>query len=153
MDRALSVINELPSNQGEIIRFVTTIKSEILSGNDDPLKVLKQLKMVERTIDTLLKDKELDNHFIEAAGQYGKSFDHLDTHFDVRETGVKYDYSTSNDSVWQLFNAQKMDLDKKLKEREAFLKVIPEDGMADSETGEIIYRPAKSSTTKVCVKL
>ena len=153
MNKALSVINELPSNQGEITRFVTTIKSEILAGNDDPLKILKQLKMSEKTLDILLKDKELDNHFIEAASQYGKSFDHLDTHFDVRETGVKYDYATSNDSVWKELNAQKIELDKKLKEREIFLKAIPDEGTVNPESGEIIYKCAKSSVTKVVVKL
>ena len=42
---------------------------------------------------------------------------------------------------------------KQIEEREKFLKSIPLEGTANIETGEIIYRPAKSSTTKCCVKL
>jgi hypothetical protein len=153
MDKALSVINELPSNKFEINRFVTTIKAEILAGNEDPLKILKQLKMCERTLDVLLTDKELEDFFLEGAAKYGKSFDYLDTHFDIREVGVKYDYSTSNDSVWIELDKAKSELDKKLKDRETFLKALPEEDIANSDTGEIIHKPLKTSTTKVVVKL
>lgn len=150
---ALNTIMVLPSNEGEIKRFVTTIKSEILSSGDDPLKVLKQLKMVEKTIAILLKDKDLDNYFIDEAIKYGKSFEHLETHFDVRETGVKYDYESCKDSTWDYFNNQCEDWSEKRKEREKFLQNIPIEGVVNPETGELIYRPAKTSTTKVAVKL
>jgi hypothetical protein len=149
----LSTIMLLPSNEGEIKRFVTLIKSEILSKGDDPLKVLKQLKMVEKTIGILLKDKELDNYFIDEAIKYGTSFEHLDTHFDIRETGTKYDYSTCNDSVWNYLNEKSDKLNEELKSRELFLRNIPLEGVVNPETGELIYRPAKTSTTKVAVKL
>jgi len=143
----------LPSNEGEIKRFVTLIKSEILDAGDDPLKVLKQLKMVEKTIAILLKDKDLDNFFIDEAQKYGTSFEHLDTHFDIRETGVKYDYSESNDSVWNYLKEKSDKLSEELKEREQFLRTIPVEGVANPDTGELIRRPPKSSTTKVAVKL
>jgi len=153
MERALSTISVFPSNDAELKRYITTIKAEILNGGDDPLKVLKQLKFVEKTIAALLKDKELDNFFIDEAAKYGTSFEHLDTHFDIRETGVKYDYSGCKDSVWNYLNEQSEKLDEKKKERETFLKVLPLEGVVNPETGEMIYRPAKSSTTKVAVKL
>ena len=150
---ALNTIMVLPSNEGEIKRFVTLIKSEILDAGDDPLKVLKQLKMVEKTIAILLKDKDLDNFFIDEAQKYGTSFEHLDTHFDIRETGVKYDYSESNDSVWNYLKEKSDKLSEELKEREQFLRTIPVEGVANPDTGELIRRPPKSSTTKVAVKL
>lgn len=153
MERTLSIINELPSNEGEIKRFTAAIKREILSGGDDPLRVLKQLKMVEKTIAGLLKDKDLDNFFIDEALKYGNSFDHLDTHFDIKEVGTKCNYSGCNDSVWNYLNEQCEKADAKLKEREAFLRTIPLEGIVNPETGELIYRPSKTSTTKVCTKL
>jgi hypothetical protein len=151
--KALSTIMVLPSNEGEIKRFVTLLKSEILAGGDDPLKVLKQLKMVEKTIGILLKDKELDNFFIDEAIKYGNSFEHLDTHFDIRETGVKYDYSVCNDSVWNYLKARSDKTDTEIKEREQFLRNVPLEGVANPDTGELIRRPPKTSTTKVAVKL
>ena len=153
MNRALSLINELPSNESEIKRFTVKIKSEILKGGDDPLRVLKQLKMVEKTIAGLLKDKDLDNFFIDEAEKYGRSFEHLDTHFDIREVGVKYDYSGCRDSVWGCLVDASDKADARLKEREKFLQNIPIEGTVNPDTGELIYRPAKSSTTKVAVKL
>jgi hypothetical protein len=149
----LSTIMLLPSNEDEIKRFVTLLKSEILNRGDDPLKVLKQLKMVEKTIGILLKDKELDNYFIDEASKYGTSFEHLDTHFDIRETGVKYDYLVCNDSVWNYLHEKSEKIDAELKARELFLRNVPLEGVANPETGELIRRPPKSSTTKVAVKL
>ena len=149
----LSAINLLPSNLDEIRRFITKARNEILDGKEDPLKVLIQLKMVEKTIYILLKDKDIDRHFVVEAEKYGKSFDYMNVHFDVRETGVKYAYETCRDSVWNQLNDQKTELEKQLKERENLLKAIPEDGIVNPETGELIYKPAKSSLTKVVVKL
>jgi hypothetical protein len=149
----LSAINLLPSNNDEVKRFVVKARNEILAGNEDPLKVLIQLKMVEKTIDILLKDKDIDRHFVVEAEKYGKSFEYLNAHFDIRETGVKYAYETCQDSIWNRLNDQKIELEKQLKERESLLKAIPEEGIVNPETGEMIYKPAKSSLTKVVVKL
>ena len=143
----------LPSNNDEITRYVNTIRSEILDGGDDPLKVLKQLKMVEKTIEVLLKDVKLRDFFYDEAAKYGKSFEHIGTHFDIRESGVKYDYTTCNDSVWFALREQCDKYDALRKEREKFLQNVPVEGVANTETGELIYRPAKSSTTVVAVKL
>jgi hypothetical protein len=109
--------------------------------------------MVEKTIDILLKDKDMDRHFICEAEKYGKSFDYLNVHFDVRETGVRYAYETCQDSVWNDLNEKSKELDKLLKERESFLKAIPDEGTVNPETGELLNKPAKSSVSKVVVKL
>lgn len=143
----------LPSNNDEIARYVDQIKGEILAGGDDPLKVLKQLKMVEKTLDILLKDVKLRNYFIDEALKFGNSFNHLNTHFDIKEAGTKYDYQSCKDSVWNYLNEQCEKFSKERKEREAFLQKIPLEGTVNPDTGELIYRPAKSSTTIVAVKL
>lgn len=153
MERALSAINLLPSNNDEVKKFVTKVRNEILSGNDDPLKILIQLKMVEKTIDILLHDEEMERHFLCEAGKYGRSFEYLNTHFDVREMGVKYAYNTCQDSTWNNLNDKKQAIEKQMKEREAFLKAIPDEGTVNPETGELLRKPAKSSITKVVIKL
>ncbi|MFA7361988.1 MAG: hypothetical protein WC139_13230 [Candidatus Kapaibacterium sp.] len=151
--KTLSTITIFPSNDAELKHYITTLKDEILSGNDDPLKVLKQLKFVEKTISQLLKDKELEDHFYAEAVKYGKTFRHLDTEFSIKEVGAKYDYLTCHDSVWDDLEKRKFEIDAKMKEREQFLKSIPLEGVANALTGEIIYMPLKTSSTKVVVKL
>jgi hypothetical protein len=153
METTLSTINIFPSNEAEIKHYITTFKNEILSGNEDPLKVLKQLKFVEKTIAALLKDKDLEDHFLQEAEKYGKSFEHLEIKFTVAEVGTRYDFSTCNDSVWNDLNLKEKELTENKKLRETFLKTIPIEGVANADTGELIYPALKTSTTKVTVKL
>ena len=153
METTLSTINIFPSNEAEIKHYITTFKNEILSGNEDPLKVLKQLKFVEKTISALLKDKDLEDHFLQEAEKYGKSFEHLETKFTVSEVGTRYDFSTCMDSVWNDMDLKEKELTANKKIRETFLKAIPIDGVANPETGELIYPALKTSTTKVTVKI
>lgn len=146
-------LEQFPQTQVAIDTYVNEFKSQILSGNEDPLNALKQLKFAEKTIAKLLKDKDLDAHFVEEAQKYGKSFTHLDTNFTVQEVGTKYDYSTCCDSVYNDLASQKAKIDEEIKLRETFLKSIPLDGVANPSTGEMIYPPLKTSSTKVVVKL
>lgn len=149
----LSTISIFPSNEAELKHYITTLKGEILSGNEDPLKVLRQLKFVEKTIASLLKDSELEEHFLEEANKYGKSFTHADTKFTVQEVGTKYDYSTCNDPIWNDLAEKKEQISEEMKAREFFLKTIPIEGVASLDTGEVICPALKTSSTKVVVKL
>ena len=72
----------------------------------------------------------------------------------IKEVGTKYQYDQCNDSVWADLKAQAEEITKKLKEREKFLQTLPTDGsVINPETGEPIYRAAKTSTTSVTVTL
>lgn len=153
METAISTITIFPSNDAELKTYISTIKAEILSGSVDPLLALKQLKFVEKTIDNLLKDAELDSLFIEEVEKYGKTTDHLGAKFSIQEVGVKYNYADCGDSEYSELVSSKKRLDDKIKDREGFLKAVPEDGMVNPETGEMIYRATKTSTTKVVVRL
>lgn len=81
----------------------------------------------------------------------------LGVKLEVCESGVKYDYSS--DSEWCRLNQAFEEAKKALKERESFLKGIPQPKLkggtlgvfVDEETGEIIDPPVRSSTTTVKV--
>jgi hypothetical protein len=151
--RTLSTITVFPSSEAELTHYITTLKGEILSGGDDPLNVLKQLKFAEKSIAAILKDPDIEDHFLSEALKYEKSFEHLGVKFTVQETGTKYAYNMCRDSVWNDLDNQRILLDAKLKARETFLKALSEEGAANPETGEIILQPLKTSTTKLVVRL
>ena len=60
METAISTLSVLPSNRDQIRSFSRQLKDEILSGNTDPLKALVQLKFIEKMLEDILKDEELD---------------------------------------------------------------------------------------------
>jgi len=154
METALSTITILPSSKEEMQKYYKSLKNEILEGNNDPLFVLKHLKYAEKVIGDILKDKDIETHFLLEAEKYSeKTFDHSGVTFTIQETGVSYDYASCGDSVWDDLNKQAESIKEQMKIRETMLKTLPYEGLADTVTGEIIKPPLKSSKTKVAVRL
>ena len=58
-----SVVNLLPSNKEQVAVFSQGIKDAILNGDVNPLDILVQLKMVEKTLD-VLTDKEVEQEIL-----------------------------------------------------------------------------------------
>ena len=156
MTTALSILENLPNNKEQVKTFVSSIKNEILANTKNTLPILVQIKMVERTIEDILKDEEIDLKFLKEFQLYDKDEKVIVNGAELRqsEVGVKYLYPDCGDPVWSDLNKQIQELTDKKKEREKFLQNIPYDkGTVDPHTGVFITRPPKTSKTKVVVKL
>jgi hypothetical protein len=108
--------------------------------------IVKQL-----TTNQYYKDAVLD-----AAQKCDKGFSLQHAKFEVKEMGIKYDYSVCNDEMLQKLQAIADETDKQIKERQTFLKTVPDKGLEVVTTeGEVvtIYKPNKTSTTTVVVNL
>lgn len=158
------------TTKDERILFISNLMDEIEAGKIDPLKVHVQFKCIEDILyqlTTLDEKKNKDAFMIakkyraalqEAAETYGqKKFGYMNSQIEIKETGVKYDYSKCEDlELVELLKQQEI-LDKKVKARQDLLKTVPEKGMifTNEESGETytIYPPAKSSTTSIAVSL
>jgi len=151
--KALSTIADAPITYVEIGNLIHYMKQELLSGDYNPLDVELKLKAMEETIKQLRSDEEIRAFVLSEAEKYGKSFEWRGAKMSIREVGVKYDYAASGDSEWALLDAQVKELTEKKKAREKFLQAIPDMGTVSPETGETIYRPAKTSTTSIAVTL
>lgn len=149
----LAKIAQSPITYVEINNLIYDMKVELLSGDYNPLDVELQLKAMEETIKQLRSDEDIRQFVLSEAEKHGKFFEWRGAKMSIREVGVKYDYSTSGDSEWAILDAQIKKLTEKRNAREKFLQNIPEMGTVSPETGETIYRPAKSSTTSIAVTL
>lgn len=142
---ALSNITILPSTKAEIKSFVEKAKTEILSGNYNPLEITIRLKAVEDMISEIRKDKEVKESVLREAAKYGSlPFEFQGAKIEFAKLGVKYDFSQCHDSEWDELEAQSSEIDKKKKEREIFLKSIPDSGAVNPITGELISQPKKT---------
>ena len=155
MEKALSTLSVLPSNKEQLRVFSRKLKDEILASDKDPLKILVQLKYIEKVIADILKDKEVDYHFLKEFLLYEKEKEINVGGATLRqqETGVKYDYDACGDPAWFDLIKQIGELTEKRKEREKFLQSLPQEGTVDPVTGVFINRLPKSSHTKVIVKI
>jgi len=143
--------------KAERSEFVTRLVEKMESGKSHPLQVHKQVKCMEDLIKQITSNDEYKSYVLATAEHYGKSFEFNDAKYQIKETGVKYDYSQCNDP--ELFNMQKQldELTEKVKNRQKFLQLAPSEGIEvlEDQTGEVyrIYPPSKSSTTIVTITL
>lgn len=149
-------INNIPSTKQEQTELACMFVQKVIDGDVNPIDAVIQMKSLSETISTFLKDSDVREAVLNEVGKYGKgeipSF--RGALIQVKETGVKYDFTGCGDPVWERLNEGKNDIDMRLKERESFLRTIKEQKTdIDEETGEIItlYAPSKSSTASYSI--
>ena len=123
--------------------------NDIDDGHMHPLQVAAQFKFVEDIISNV--KEELRQRVVAEQTKHGKEvMSYQGASFDIREAGIKYDYSQCQCSIWNDLDSQIQKLTEQRKEREAFLKTLKERfTYIDESTGEIItlYPAQRKSTT------
>jgi hypothetical protein len=143
-------------NQPILLRETATIAdlannaiSAIQGGEVDPIVAHINLSRMEAAIKRVKDNADVRDITLRELAKYGKKQSFGDCTLEEAEVGVKYDYSMCGDSELAELEAMKKDIDIRIKERQAFLKHIPISGIADPHTGEVVYPPARSSTTSI----
>jgi len=132
--------------------IIASIKDE---GTVNPLRVattMKALALAIKTIKAGIEDFILD----EAQKYESKSFDFDGHSFQVKETGVKYDYSLCCDPELARLEKELKSTTDKLKERQTFLKAVKDQlTVVDEKSGEVftVLPPSKSGKTSVAITL
>lgn len=143
------------TNKEQRQTFVEQVIYNIEEGNQDPLKIHLQVKCLEDIIKQLTSHPLYKENLITEAQKFGKSFEHHNAKFEIKEMGVKYDYSNSQDPIYNELIIKKAELDEQIKEREKLLKSVPLSGMQIIVEDELVtvYPPVKTSTTSITVNL
>ena len=133
------------------------IVEAIDAGELNPLDIHYQVKAMEDFIKILTANTRYKDAVLSESIKHGKSFQFNGSKMEIKETGVKYDYSKCGDPNWQILESQISELKDKQKAVEAHLKVLPTEGIevVNAESGEVIkmYPPTKTSTTSIAVTL
>lgn len=151
-----SILALFETNKEQRQSFALALIDEIESGNVDPLKIHLQVKCMEDIIKLLNSNTVYKNLVLAAAEKYGeKSFTYQNAKVEIKETGVKYDYSQCSDPVFLQAEQEFLKAAEVLKARETFLKTVPPKGMELKIDDEVVtvYPPSKLSTTSVAVTL
>jgi len=146
-----SVINLMPSAKEQISEFNRQLKYELMSGREEPLKLLAKLKYIEKCVSDFLKDDEVYEVFTDAMNG-DKRFEGYGCVFETAETGTKYDYTGS--SEWNEFENSIKEIREQQKSVETRLKTATsKTPYVDSITGELIFGIPKSSRSSIKVTL
>lgn len=127
------------------------------AGELNPLDIHYQVKAMEDFIKVLTGNTRYKDYVLTEGMKHGKSFEFNGSKMEIKETGVKYDYSNCGDQEWSAIEVEINRRKELQKEREKFLKSVPAEGVeiVNNETGEVIkvYPPFKTSTTSIAVTL
>lgn len=122
----------------------------VVEGYVDPLTAWINVRRMKAAIELFEKDERVRDIALRELSKYGsRSQQFGDCVLEEAETGVRYDFSECGDSVLADLYAIREANAADIKAREAMLKNLPASGMADPETGELIYPPARSSKTVI----
>ena len=154
---ATSIVALFQTSKEERKTFVNQVVESVINGNKKALDIHLQLKAMEDIIEQIKADLSYKETLLNEAELNGKSFEYQNAKIDIREVGTKYDFSLCNDPMYSRLKESSIKANDDLKEREKFLKSIPQKNITniDTETGEAteIYPPSKSSTTSVVVTM
>lgn len=134
--------------------YAQYVVNGLKDGLSDPLKVHLQVKCMEDLIKQITSHPEYKDLTLDEAAKYGKSFEMHNAKFEVKEMGVKYDYSACGDPVYNELSQKMAELEKEIKDRQAFLKAVkPGTEILVEDEVVILYPPVKTSTTSITVNL
>jgi len=134
--------------------FAQSVVNNLKEGLSDPLKVHLQVKCMEDFIKQITSHPDYKDLTLDEAAKYGKSFEHYNAKFEVKEMGVKYDYSNCGDPIYNRLAEELAELEKKVKDRQAFLKAVqPGTELLIEDEVIVLYPPIKTSTTSITVNL
>jgi hypothetical protein len=135
--------------------FAQAVINNAKEGLLNPLKLHLQVKCLEDLIKQITSNPSYRELTLDEAYKYGKTFEHYNAKFEIKEMGVKYDYSVCQDAVYNNLKNKLVVLEDEIKAREKYLKAIPTSGVETLFEDEVVtlYPPAKSSTTSITVNL
>ena len=150
-----SLLHLLASTSQQINFFSTSIINEVKDGNESPLKVLVQLRAMEKATKEILAG--IKDEIVTAAEKYpGKDFELWGNRLSKEELGTKYDYSVCGDTIYERLLTDFETAKSRLDERTEFLRALKAPmTVVDELTGEIvtIRTPLKNSTSGVKVTI
>lgn len=154
MNLSVTNLSLFETSKVERQSFTEAIVNNLMEGLADPLKVHLQVKCMEDIIKQITSNPVYRDLLVNEASRYGKNFEHHNAKFEIKETGVKYDYESCGDPILKDLEDELAILESKIKERQSFLKSIK--GTIEILIGDelvTLYPPVKTSTTSVTINL
>ena len=140
--KSLELIKTFPETKENRIEFAQDVIEHALSGDVNPLEIEVFLKCLEDTISFIRKDIRYKSCIIDEIDKHEERFDYRGAIISKRN---RTSYNYSEDSLHKKLKGL-------IKERETFLKAIPEGGTADPKSGEMIYKPTKKVSDYIVIE-
>ena len=152
--KEITLFEEIPVTKTGQNELRELMKNSLADGEVNPIEAV--VKSMYEVLSSFLKDDDVKELVVNECEKYGKgetpSF--AGAKVQVKETGVKWDYTDCGDPVYDSLSIQMEELKQRMKQRESYLKTITERKTEiDEATGEIytILPPVRTATTSYSI--
>lgn len=138
------------SNKQQLDTLIDVMVNEAEGSELQSYILAKKLQYVADTLQSIMHDKAM------ADAERNKGTQVSFAEIQVKETGVKYDYSNTGYYPYLEKLAEKKEIEMTIKEHESFLKAIKKpETVINQETGEFmdIVPPVKTSKSSIIISL
>ena len=158
MNTEIKGLTGFPTTKTGIKSYAEAALNEILDGFVNPLEIKVRLTAMKAVIDEIEKSEEYKSAILAEAGKYQKDElkDLYNASIQIKEQGVKYEYTACNHPQYNALTAKIEALTAKRKSFEKYLQTVDcETEYIYPKTGEIclINPPVKTSTTGITITI
>nr|DAN34886.1 MAG TPA: hypothetical protein [Caudoviricetes sp.] len=139
MENSIKKIGIFPVTKQSQQELANSLIIPVLDGEVNPIEHVAKMRGLYDALKKVLDDDRIKDSVITETEKYGKSASWNGCEITLKEIGSSYDYSVCNDPVYNAYLVRLKELQADMKDREAFLKSVPDNTtIVDDSTGEIV---------------
>lgn len=151
----IKLFDNYPKNKFDQQMLANDIILPVIEGEVDPIETYIKARSMQEALKIVTDDDRIKDLVITEVEKYGNKAEFNSANLQVKDVGVKYDYSVCNDQIYNDLLYMLNDIKEQIKIREKFLSKIPSDGatIVYEQTGEVrtIYPPIKQGSQGITI--
>ena len=151
----IKLFENYPKNRFDQQMLANDIILPVIEGEVNPIDAFVKAKALQEALKIVTDDDRVRDLVITEVEKYGNKTEYNSASLQVKEVGVKYDYTSCNDQIYTDLLYMLNDIKEQIKIREKFLSKIPSEGttIVYEQTGEVrtIYPPIKQGSQGITI--
>lgn len=151
----IKLFDNYPKNKFDQQMLANDIILPVIEGEVNPIETYIKARSMQEALKIVTDDDRIKDLVITEVEKYGNKAEFNSANLQVKDVGVKYDYSVCNDQIYTDLLYMLNDIKEQIKIREKFLSKVPSEGatIVYEQTGEVrtIYPPIKQGSQGITI--
>ena len=151
----IKLFDNYPKNKIDQQMLANDIILPVIEGEVNPIDAFVKAKALQDALKIVTDDDRIKDLVITEVEKYGNKTDYNSASLQIKEVGVRYDYTVCNDQIYNDLIFMLNDIKEQIKLREKYLSGIPSEGttIVYEQTGEVrtIYPPIKQGSQGITI--
>ena len=151
----IKLFDNYPKNRFDQQMLANDIILPVIEGEVNPIETYVKARALQEALKIVTDDDRIKDLVITEVEKYGNKAEFNSANLQVKDVGVKYDYSVCNDQIYNDLLYMLNDIKEQIKIREKFLSKVPSEGatIVYEQTGEVrtIYPPIKQGSHGITI--